>query len=146
MKQRKKQREAAGLRCIGWPSATHRTVWCTVWPNSPPSGFQPTSTIIHWTVCARRRTVRCTSCATTSGHVSAGQPSTGAPDSPVPPEVETNQSGDSLPHSMRVLFTVRCTPDISMRPQTEGNNGLPNGAPTAPSCLGAIKGTPRCME
>jgi hypothetical protein len=24
--------------------------------------------------------------------------------------------------------------------------GLPNGAPTAPSCLGAIKGTPRRME
>jgi hypothetical protein len=32
-------------------------------------------------------------------------------------------------------------PDCLMRPRTEGNYGLPNGAPTAPSCLGAIKGT-----
>jgi hypothetical protein len=37
-------------------------------------------------------------------------------------------------------------PDCPVRPRTEGNNGLPNGAPTAPSCLGAIKGTPRRME
>jgi hypothetical protein len=37
-------------------------------------------------------------------------------------------------------------PDCSVRPQTEGNYCLPNGAPTAPSCLGAIKGTTRCME
>jgi hypothetical protein len=28
----------------------------------------------------------------------------------------------------------------------EGYYGLPNGAPTAPSCLRAIKGTPRRME
>jgi hypothetical protein len=29
---------------------------------------------------------------------------------------------------------------------TEGKNCLPNGSPTAPNCLGAIKGTPRRME
>jgi hypothetical protein len=29
---------------------------------------------------------------------------------------------------------------------TEGKNCLPCWVPTAPSCLGAIKGTPRCME
>jgi hypothetical protein len=29
---------------------------------------------------------------------------------------------------------------------TEGKIGLPSWSPTAPSCLGAIKGTPRCME
>jgi hypothetical protein len=33
-----------------------------------------------------------------------------------------------------------------VRPRTEGNQGLPNGTQTAPSCLGAIKGTPRRME
>jgi hypothetical protein len=33
-----------------------------------------------------------------------------------------------------------------VRPRTEGNYCLPNGAPMASSCLGAIKGTPRCME
>jgi hypothetical protein len=37
-------------------------------------------------------------------------------------------------------------PDCLVRPRTEGKNCLPNGAPTAPSCLGAIKGTPRRME
>jgi hypothetical protein len=36
--------------------------------------------------------------------------------------------------------------DYPVRPETEGYYGLPNGAPTAPSCLGAIKGTPRHME
>jgi hypothetical protein len=33
-----------------------------------------------------------------------------------------------------------------MRPRTEGNQGLSNGAPMAPMTLGAIKGTPRRME
>jgi hypothetical protein len=33
-----------------------------------------------------------------------------------------------------------------VRPRTEGKYCLPIGAPTAPSCLGAIKGTPRHME
>jgi hypothetical protein len=108
--------------------------------------FQPMSAKNHRTVHARRRTVRCTSCATASGHAGAGQRSHGAPDSPVPLEAETSQSGDSLPRPVHVLFTIRCTPDSPERPQTEGNNGLPNGAPTTPSCLGAIKGTPRRME
>jgi hypothetical protein len=33
-----------------------------------------------------------------------------------------------------------------MHPRTEGNQGLPNGAPTTPRSLGAIKGTPRRIE
>jgi hypothetical protein len=37
-------------------------------------------------------------------------------------------------------------PDCPVRPRSEGNYCLPNGAPTAPSYLGAIKGTPRRME
>jgi hypothetical protein len=36
--------------------------------------------------------------------------------------------------------------DCPVRPRTEGNNSLPNGAQTAPSYLRAIKGTPRRME
>jgi hypothetical protein len=36
--------------------------------------------------------------------------------------------------------------DCPLRPQAEGNQGLPNGAPTAPSSLEAIKGTPWRME
>jgi hypothetical protein len=37
-------------------------------------------------------------------------------------------------------------PNCPVRPRTESNYGFPNGVPTAPSCLGAIKGTPRRME
>jgi hypothetical protein len=37
-------------------------------------------------------------------------------------------------------------PDCSVRHPTEGKNCLPRLPPTAPSCLGAIKGTPRRME
>jgi hypothetical protein len=33
-----------------------------------------------------------------------------------------------------------------VRQPTEGKNCLPNGDPIAPSCLGAIKGTPMHME
>jgi hypothetical protein len=38
------------------------------------------------------------------------------------------------------------TPDCPVRHPTEGKNYLPCWLPTAPSCLGAIKGTPRRME
>jgi hypothetical protein len=37
-------------------------------------------------------------------------------------------------------------PDCPVHHPTEGKFGLPSWPPTAPSCLGAIKGTPRCME
>jgi hypothetical protein len=37
-------------------------------------------------------------------------------------------------------------PDCSVRQSTEGKNCLPGMLSTAPSCLGAIKGTPRRME
>jgi hypothetical protein len=38
------------------------------------------------------------------------------------------------------------TPDCPVHHPTEGKFGLPSWPPTAPSCLGAIKGTPRRME
>jgi hypothetical protein len=37
-------------------------------------------------------------------------------------------------------------PDCPVRQATEGKNCLPGMHSTAPSCLEAIKGTPRCME
>jgi hypothetical protein len=37
-------------------------------------------------------------------------------------------------------------PDCPVRHPTEGKNCLPRLPPTAPSCLGAIKGTPKRME
>jgi hypothetical protein len=46
----------------------------------------------------------------------------------------------------RALFMSGGAPDCPVRQPTGGKNCLPNGDPTAPSCLGAIKGTPRRME
>jgi hypothetical protein len=37
-------------------------------------------------------------------------------------------------------------PDCPVRHSIEGKDGLPSLPPTAPSCIGAIKGTPRRME
>jgi hypothetical protein len=42
--------------------------------------------------------------------------------------------------------SVWCAPDCPVRQATEGKNWLPGLLSTAPSCLGAIKGTPRRME
>jgi hypothetical protein len=44
------------------------------------------------------------------------------------------------------LFMSGGAPDCPVRPPTEGKNCLPNGIPTTPSCLGAIKRTSRRME
>jgi hypothetical protein len=38
------------------------------------------------------------------------------------------------------------TPDCPVRHSIEGKDGLPCWPPTAPNCLGVIKGTPRRME
>jgi hypothetical protein len=50
----------------------------------------------------------------------------------------------SAPDRLQRLFGG--APDCSVRHPTEGKNSLPRLSPTAPSCLGAIKGTPRHME
>jgi hypothetical protein len=91
---------------------------------------------------------------TASGHVGPGPTvkwrtgQSGAPHRMVrcPPKQESSQSGDSPHAPSRALFTVRCTSDSSVHPRTEGKQGLPNRAPTAPRSLGPIKGTPRRME
>jgi hypothetical protein len=46
----------------------------------------------------------------------------------------------------RAPDTVRCAPDCPVRQSTEGKICLPSLLSTAPSCLGAIKGTPRRMK
>jgi hypothetical protein len=52
------------------------------------------------------------------------------------PDEERNQA----------LFMSGGAPDCPVCKSSEDKNCLPNGDPTAPSCLGAIKETPRCME
>jgi hypothetical protein len=46
----------------------------------------------------------------------------------------------------QLLFMSGGAPDSPVHHSTEGKICLPSWSPTAPSCLGAIKGTPRRME
>jgi hypothetical protein len=55
-----------------------------------------------------------------------------------------NLEGDRAPD--RLLDLSGGAPDCPVRHPIEGKFGLPSWPPTAPSCLGAIKGTPRRME
>jgi hypothetical protein len=56
------------------------------------------------------------------------------------PDLEGNRAPD------RLLWLSGGASDCPVRHSTEGRNCLPRLSPTAPSCLGAIKGTPRRME
>jgi hypothetical protein len=51
-----------------------------------------------------------------------------------------------LPTVGYVTEGKKSAPDCSVRQSTEGKNCFPGMFSTAPSCLGAIKGTPRRME
>jgi hypothetical protein len=64
----------------------------------------------------------------------------------VPRGPRAQQSASPKKERNRALFMFGGAPDCPVRQPTEGNNCLPNGDPMAPSCLGAIKGTPRRME
>ena len=66
---------------------------------------------------------------------------------PVRQRLQVSQrSASPFKERNRAPDTVRCAPDCPVRPTTEGRDGLPDLFSTAPSCLGAIKGTPRRME
>jgi hypothetical protein len=52
--------------------------------------------------------------------------------------------GDRAPDCLQDLSGG--APDCPVRHSIEGKDGLTSWSPTAPSCLGAIKGTPRRME
>jgi hypothetical protein len=56
------------------------------------------------------------------------------------PDLEGNRAPD------RLQWLSGGAPDCLVRHSTQGRNCLPSWLPTAPSCLGAIKGTPRRME
>ena len=70
-----------------------------------------------------------------------------APDCPVRQICNGRQrSAELFMEINRAPDSVRCAPDCPVRPTTEGKISLPDLLSTAPSCLGAIKGTPRRME
>jgi hypothetical protein len=65
----------------------------------------------------------------------------GVPRGPMVQQSTSPKKGTNL-----ALFMSSGAPDCPVRQRTEGKNCLPDGAPTAPSCLGAIIGTPRRMK
>jgi hypothetical protein len=86
-------------------------------------------------------------CAICARHVDRANSREGAPDSvrcangsQAPTVGFATEGKKSAPDS------VRCAPDCPVRQATEGKICLPRMLSTAPSCLGAIKGTPRRME
>jgi hypothetical protein len=97
-------------------SGVHWTVPCTARPTLCSRVFLATSAIIHWAVRARRRTVRCTSCATTTCHVDQGQRSYGTLDRPVPHRKE-NQP-------IRRFFAMFCARTVHC-PVCTGQTGAP---------------------
>jgi hypothetical protein len=71
----------------------------------------------------------------------------GAPDCPVRQRLSGCQrSAAPVKERNRAPDSVRCAPDCPVRRSTEGKISLPRMLSMAPSCLGAIKGTPRRME
>jgi hypothetical protein len=70
-----------------------------------------------------------------------------APDCPVRQICNGRQrSAATVKERNRAPDSVRCAPDCLVHPTAEGKDGLPDLLSTAPSCLGAIKGTPKRME
>ena len=75
------------------------------------------------------------------------QRSDGAPDCPVcTGQCLVCQRLPDLQRSASPSKERNRAPDCPVRPMTEGKISLPELLSTAPSCLGAIKGTPRRME
>jgi hypothetical protein len=129
--------------------------------NWPLSGiYRRRTAIIHRTVrCApdcpvSQRTVGPTvGRAICAGHVA--KPTVGrghrtvrcAPDCPVRQRLSgSKRSAAPFKERNRAPDSVRCAPDCPVHQSTEGKINLPDLLSTAPSCLGAIKGTPRRME
>jgi hypothetical protein len=106
-----KMMTAPWLKFIG-QSSVHRTVWCA---SRAPS---------QWS------TARSAGDTWLSQQSRGGTGLSGVPHGPWPATVGFTRKG-------RKSRTVHCP----VRPRTESNQCLPNGAQTAPSCLGAIKGT-----
>jgi hypothetical protein len=109
----------------------HRTVWCT--PDCPVS---------------QRSAAQSARDTWPSQRLEDGTGLSGVHRTcPVRQRLQVCQRSASLfKEGNRAPDSVRCAPDCPVPPTTEGKNGFPDLCSTAPSCLGAIKGTPRHME
>jgi hypothetical protein len=123
----------------------HRTAWCTICElvalgfflgyvgyKSPDSPRETPDSPVLQPCC----------------HVDKRQRSYGAPDGPVPHIGRSGAPQKRKTTNQGILCRILCSyyslsgapPDSPVHRRTEGKNCLPNGVPTAPSCLGAIKG------
>jgi hypothetical protein len=60
---------------------------------------------------------------------------------PTDPELQRSSVPEKEGDRHRTVYS-----DCPVRHSTEGKDGFPCWPSMAPNCLGAIKGTPRCME
>jgi hypothetical protein len=65
---------------------------------------------------------------------------------PAPTVGRRHRTVRCAPDSVRCANCHKSATDCPVRHPIEGKDSLPCWSPTAPSCLGAIKGTPRRME
>src|SRR5688572_13863054 len=123
------KRPLSGI-CRRRTAKIHRTVRCA--PDYPVSQRSAGPTVGR-AICA--------------GHVAEPTARRGHRTCPVRQRLpHLQQSAALFKEGNRAPDSVRCAPDCPVRPTTEGKDGLPELFSTAPSCLGAIKGTPRRME
>jgi hypothetical protein len=140
---------APGWALANWPlsgirrrrtTIIHRTVrWCTGLSGEPTAAKATVG-----------RAIRARRVAHTNGRLGASDcrcalDSVWCAKQPEDPTVGCARNGRrSAPDMLQWLSGG--APDCPVRHPTEGKNCLPRMPPTAPSCLGAIKGTPRRME
>jgi hypothetical protein len=135
--------DAPGWRLVNWPlsgirrrrtTKIHRTVrWCTGLSGEPTVGRAN----------GRPRNPRVTR-GRANGLMGAPDSVRCANGSKSSTVSCANLGKQSAPDTEQCLSGGK--PDCPVRHPTEGKNCLPRLLSTAPSCLGAIKGTPRRME
>jgi hypothetical protein len=112
----------------------HRTVrWCTGLSGEPKALAANSRSRDH---CATRGP-----CQRSVGHTGLSGVHRTVSGAPTDPEDQRSDAPD-----MEGDRAPDCYSDCPVHHSTEGKIGLPSWPPTAPSCLGAIKGTPRRME
>jgi hypothetical protein len=138
----------------------HRTVrWCTGLSdessaaNSSPSGKakgrrgynSPDCPVVHRTVRWANGRLRQRSAAQSSRDTWTA-PMVNWCTGQCPVRQSAQRSNDWICHFWKEIAHQTVYRTCPVRHSTEGKDSLPCWSPTAPSCLGAIKGTPRRME
>jgi hypothetical protein len=160
-----KEKDWKRVGCVQPTAAQSGTPDCSVWHTRLDSGELATlgklwrrTAIIHRTVrwCTRLFGEPTAASATVgraiyARRVAPANGRLGAPDSvrcanqPEDPMVDCARNGRRSTLDM-LQWLSRGAPDCPVRHPTEGKNCLPRMPPMAPSCLGAIKETPKRME